>query len=69
MGQLLQQAPELLHNILLNVDTTDLASLSSTCRYLNGFIRNDELLWRLHYLSGFVGHTPLQSRPDVKEKY
>jgi hypothetical protein len=54
MEQLIDQPPEVLHNILQKVGPTDLASLSRTCRHLNKFIKEDELLWKLHYLTVFV---------------
>ena len=54
MTELLDQAPEVLHNMFQNVDVLDLASLSRTCRHLNSLIKNDELLWKLHYLALFV---------------
>lgn len=43
---------EVLHNILIQIrsdDVHDLAQLSKTCRRLDGFIRDDEPLWRYHY--------------------
>ncbi|KIW31143.1 uncharacterized protein PV07_02817 [Cladophialophora immunda] len=52
-SQLLDLAPEVLHNIFQNVEPTDLASLARTCHHLNNCIRSDEFLWRLHYLSRF----------------
>ena len=55
MTQLLDQSPEVLHNIFGNVEPADLGSVARTCRFLNSFIQNDELLWKLHYLSLFVG--------------
>jgi hypothetical protein len=58
MAQLLGQAPEVLHHIFQNVEPTDLARLSRTCRYLNSVVKNDELLWKIHYLSLFVRMTP-----------
>lgn len=54
MAHLVDQAPEVLHHIFQCVEPTDLASLSQTCRYLKQLIQNDELLWKLHYLSRFV---------------
>ncbi|EXJ92687.1 hypothetical protein A1O3_01239 [Capronia epimyces CBS 606.96] len=51
MAELLDQPPEVLHHILLNVEPTDLASLSKTCRYLHRVIQADELLWKEIYLS------------------
>ncbi|KAG9786579.1 hypothetical protein ABEF93_004385 [Exophiala dermatitidis] len=53
MTELLDQAPEVLHNIFLHVESTDLASLSRTCRYLHKLIWDDELLWKSEYLSQF----------------
>ncbi|KAK5256434.1 hypothetical protein LTR40_010323, partial [Exophiala xenobiotica] len=53
MTQLLDQAPEVLHHIFRCVEPTDLASLSQACRYLKQVIHNDELLWKLHYISRF----------------
>lgn len=54
MSQFLDQAPEVLHTIFRNVEPTDLASLSQTCRYLHKLIQIDELLWKYQYLSRFV---------------
>ncbi|KIW88194.1 uncharacterized protein Z519_11305 [Cladophialophora bantiana CBS 173.52] len=51
--QLLDLAPEVLHNIFQNVEPADLASLARTCRHLNSCIRNDDFLWRLQYLARF----------------
>ncbi|KAJ9605997.1 hypothetical protein H2200_009846 [Cladophialophora chaetospira] len=53
MPQLLDQPPEVLHHIFLHVKPTDLASLSLSCRHLNGMISSDELLWKIHYLERF----------------
>ena len=53
-ARLLNQAPEVLHNIFQNVQPTDLACLLQTCRHLNSFVKNDELLWKLQYLALFV---------------
>ncbi len=64
MLQLTDQCPEVLHNIFQNVDPTDLASLSVTCHFLNTIIQNDELLWKLHYLSRFVSTPTL---PGLRE--
>lgn len=54
MAHLLNQAAEVLGHIFQHVEPTDLASLSRTCRHLNRIIKNDELLWKLHYLARFV---------------
>ncbi len=51
---LLDQAPETLHRIFREVNVGDLASLSLTCRHFNSFIKQDGLLWKLHYLALFV---------------
>lgn len=56
MSPVLDLAPEILHQIFIDVQPTDLGSLSMTCQYLNQVIRNDERLWRHHYLSHFVIH-------------
>ena len=48
-------SPEILHEICLNVDPEDLATLSRTCHFLEGFIRRDDLLWKLQYLDRLVG--------------
>jgi hypothetical protein len=56
MSQLLTQPPEILHNILQQVDPEDLASLSKTCQTLRHFIQNDRLLWKSQYLRHFVSH-------------
>ncbi|KIW43711.1 uncharacterized protein PV06_04786 [Exophiala oligosperma] len=53
MSPVLDLAPEILHQIFIDVQPTDLGSLSMTCQYLNQVIRNDERLWRHHYLSHF----------------
>ena len=47
-------SPEILHEICLNVEPSDLARLSETCRFLNGFVNKDDLLWKLQYLDRFV---------------
>ena len=47
-------SPEILHEICLNVNPPDLGRLSRTCHFLEGFIRRDDLLWRLQYLNRFV---------------
>ncbi len=47
-------SPEILHEICLNVDPKDLARLARTCHFLEGFIRRDDLLWKLQYLNLFV---------------
>jgi hypothetical protein len=53
MTSLLNQAPEVLHDIFLNTEPSDLAALAQTCRYLNTFIEKNALLWRQHYLTYF----------------
>lgn len=58
MAQLYDQSPEILHNIFVNVDSTDLASLSRTCKHFSQFIANDEFLWKLQYESRFVSLNP-----------
>jgi hypothetical protein len=54
MSQLLPQPPEILHNILRQVEPEDLARLSKSCRMLHQFILNDRLLWKAQYLRHFV---------------
>jgi hypothetical protein len=54
MAQLYDQSPEILHNIFVNVESTDLAKLSRTCKHFSQFITNDEFLWKLQYESRFV---------------
>jgi hypothetical protein len=53
MTSLLNQAPEVLHDIFLHVEPSDLASVARTCRYLNTFVEKDALLWRQQYLTYF----------------
>ena len=53
-SHLLHQPPEVYHAILLEVDTTDLASLSETCWQLRNSIAHDHLLWKRQYLKRFV---------------
>jgi hypothetical protein len=47
-------SPEILHEICLNVDPVDLASLAQTNKHLNGIIYRDDLLWKLQYLDLLV---------------
>ncbi|KAK5047813.1 hypothetical protein LTR84_006478 [Exophiala bonariae] len=55
MAQLYDQSPEILHNIFVNVESTDLANLSRTCKHFSQFIANDEFLWKLQYEARFNG--------------
>jgi len=59
MPHFLDFAPEVLHGVFKQVDPTDLAVLSQCCRFLNSFIKNDVLLWKIHYLKRFVCSTLL----------
>jgi len=43
---------ELLHNIITYVNPTDLPALSSTCRSLNAFLKDNAMLCRdMYYLN------------------
>ena len=55
-------SPEILHEICLNIDPPDLASLSRTCHFLDGFVSRDDLLWKFQYLDQFVRHLRLHDR-------
>ncbi|ETN46874.1 uncharacterized protein HMPREF1541_01063 [Cyphellophora europaea CBS 101466] len=66
MTSLLNQAPEVLHDIFFHVEPSDLASVAQTCRFLNTFIENDTLLWRQQYLSCF---DQPQSDPDTDPQW
>ena len=59
MPQLLDQCPEVLHNIFIYVDPLDLVNICLTCRFLNRFISGDDLLWKIQYLSRFVSATTM----------
>lgn len=55
MLHLLDFAPEVIHEILTEVDITDLAAISRTCHHLRDYVAGDVLLWKNHYLKHFVG--------------
>lgn len=54
MSQLLDLCHELLHNIFIQIEPSDLASVSRTCRVLNGYIKSNKLLFRELYLQRWV---------------
>ena len=54
MADLLNQSHEVLHLILSHVDPVDLGPLRESCKSLDSFIRNNNLLWKEQYLSKWV---------------
>ena len=52
---LLDLPHEVLHRILANVDPQDLGRVCC-CRALNGFIKENRLLWRELYIKNFVSN-------------
>jgi len=51
---LLDFCHEILHEILINLPPTDIASVSRTCKSLHSYIAGNRLLWRDLYLNQFV---------------
>lgn len=45
---------EVLHGVIIHVDPQDVASLCSSCRVLNNYIKNNRLLFKELYLAHFV---------------
>ena len=64
MSTLLNQAPEVLHEIFKRAAPSDLASISSTCKFLNTFVTRDTLLWRQQYLAHFDLPAKTETEPN-----
>ncbi|KAJ9657320.1 hypothetical protein H2201_008224 [Coniosporium apollinis] len=58
MSQLLGLCHELLHNIFTQLDPSDLASVSRSCRPLNGYVKNNKLLFKELYLQRWDNPSP-----------
>ncbi len=58
---------EVLHCIIIRVDPLDVASLCSSCRVLNNYIKNNRLLFKELYLAHFV--SGFKVNPDRSRRF